>query len=72
MFSFEDVRRASAYLDERAQKFGERDEPASEEYMKWKAKNVEKEKGKDARRALHDRKEGRVDRTKKEIDDDLF
>jgi len=31
------------------------EEPASEEYAKWKAKELEKKQGKDARRAAHDK-----------------
>lgn len=52
-------------------KFGDRDEPASEEYMKWRATQVEKARGKDARRGVHDAKVGRADRTKSEIDEDI-
>jgi RHS repeat-associated protein len=51
-------------------------QPASEDYAKYKAKEIEKTGGKEARRAAHDKKEvkrvngRRQDRTKKEIDRD--
>jgi len=46
------------------------EEPASEEYGKWKAREVEKQGGKEARRNLHDKKEkGAPDRTKKELNE---
>jgi len=46
-------------------------QPASEDYAKYKAKEIEKAKGKDARREAHDAKDkGGTDRTKKEIDED--
>ena len=46
-------------------------QPASEDYAKYKAKELEKKKGKDARREAHDKKEkGSGDRTKKQIDRD--
>lgn len=46
------------------------EEPASEEYAKWKAGEKEKADGKDGRRDSHDKKEGRNDRSKKQIDED--
>ena len=47
------------------------EQPASEGYAKHKAKELEKDQGKDARRRAHDKKEsGAPDRTKKEIDRD--
>ena len=46
------------------------EEPASEEYGKWKAREVEKQGGKEARRNIHDKKEkGAPDRTKKELNE---
>ena len=46
------------------------EEPASEEYGKWKAREAEKQGGKEARRNLHDKKEkGAPDRTKKELNE---
>jgi RHS repeat-associated protein len=46
-------------------------QPASEDYAKYKAKELEKSKGKDARREAHDKKEsGTGDRTKKQLDED--
>jgi RHS repeat-associated protein len=45
-------------------------QPASEKYAKYKAKELEKNKGKDARREAHDKKEGLQDRTKKQINED--
>ncbi|GHF31337.1 hypothetical protein GCM10017044_28580 [Kordiimonas sediminis] len=45
-------------------------EPASEDYAKWKAKQVEKAKGKDGRRKVHyDKKAGEGDRTKQQVQD---
>ncbi|MCH6202168.1 RHS repeat-associated core domain-containing protein [Aquiflexum sp. LQ15W] len=47
------------------------EQPASEDYAKYKAKELEKSKGKDARREAHDKKEsGAGDRTKKQLDED--
>lgn len=48
------------------------EQPASEDYVKkYKAKELEKNKGKDARRQAHDKKQkGGGDRSKKQIDDD--
>jgi hypothetical protein len=46
-------------------------EPASEDYAKWKAQEKEKSAGKDARREAHDEKQaGEADRSKRRIDDD--
>jgi uncharacterized protein RhaS with RHS repeats len=46
-------------------------QPASEDYVKYKARELEKSKGKDARRKAHDKKRsGAPDRTKKQIDKD--
>jgi len=46
-------------------------QPASEDYAKHKAKQLEKTDGKDARRKAHDAKEsGTPDRTKKQLDED--
>lgn len=46
-------------------------QPASEEKAKWKARELEKSKGKDARRAAHDMKEkGSGDRSNKQLDED--
>ena len=46
------------------------EEPASEEYGKWKAREAEKQGGKEARRNIHDKKEkGVPDRTKKELNE---
>ena len=46
------------------------EEPASEEYGKWKAREAEKQGGKEARRNIHDKKEkGAPDRTKKELNE---
>ena len=46
------------------------EEPASEEYGKWKAREAEKQGGKEARRNLHDKKEkGAPDRTKNELNE---
>ncbi|GAB6010284.1 RHS repeat domain-containing protein [Dysgonomonas reticulitermitis] len=46
-------------------------QPASEDYAKYKAKELEKNKGKDARRGGHDAKDkGAPDRTKKQLDED--
>jgi len=54
------------------EKFGEAgQEPASEDYVKWKAKEKEKRDGKQGRRDAHDEKqEGEPDRTKDQIDED--
>ena len=47
------------------------EEPASEEFAKWKANEVEKSRGKDARRELHDAKlAGEPDRSKKQLEID--
>ena len=57
----------------RESKHGDLDweEPASEEYAKWKARTLEKERGKDARREGHDRKQkGEGDRSKSRLQDD--
>jgi hypothetical protein len=46
-------------------------QPASEAYTKYKARELEKSEGKDARRRAHDAKEkGEKDRSKSRIDDD--
>ncbi len=46
-------------------------QPASEDYVKYKAKKLEKKRGKDARRNAHDKKsKGQPDRSKKQIDED--
>lgn len=46
-------------------------QPASEDYVKYKARELEKLKGKDARRQAHDKKQkGEQDRPKNRIDDD--
>ena len=37
---------------------------------KWKGKELEKAKGKDARREAHDKKTGRGDRSREELDED--
>ena len=45
--------------------------PASEQYVKYKAKELQKKLGKDARRNAHDQKEkGEPDRNKKQINED--
>ena len=47
------------------------EEPASEEYGKWKARELEKQKGKDARRESHDLKDkGEQDRSKRQLGED--
>jgi hypothetical protein len=47
------------------------EEPASEDYTKWRAKQVEKEYGKDRRREGHDEKEhSEPDRSKTQVDED--
>ena len=47
------------------------EEPASEEEAKWRAKEMEKHEGKDARRAGHDAKEkGAPDRSKRQLRED--
>ena len=53
------------------QKHGDEDweEPASEDYAKWKAKQLEKRSGKDARRKAHDEPHLR-DRSKRDLDRD--
>jgi RHS repeat-associated protein len=45
------------------------EEPASEDYAKWKAKQLEKRSGKDARRKAHDKPHLR-DRSKSDLDKD--
>jgi len=46
-------------------------QPASEDYVKYKDNKLDKAKGKDAGRRAHDKKEaGAPDRTKKQIDED--
>jgi len=45
-------------------------QPASEDYAKYKAKEQEKKKGKDARRRAHDKKKG-SDRSKDQLDEDF-
>ena len=58
---------------EKEKKHGDPDweEPASEDYAKWKAKELEKSQGKDARRLAHDRKNpGEGNRSKQRLDDD--
>jgi hypothetical protein len=68
-------RRAQKQAEAKEQKHGDRDyeEPASEDYAKWKAKELEKakgDKGKDARRAAHDKKRDGIDRSKRQLDED--
>jgi hypothetical protein len=47
------------------------EEPASEGWAKWQAKDIEKARGKDARRQVHDRKEpGEGDRSKRQYKHD--
>ena len=46
-------------------------QPASEQYVKFKAKKSQKMRGRDARRDAHDKKEnGEPDRNKNQIDED--
>jgi RHS repeat-associated protein len=65
-------RRERERAETNEQKHGDREyqEPASEAYAKWKAKELERLKDKDARRAAHDEKRGRGDRTREELDED--
>ena len=66
-------RRVRQQEESRDKKHGDKDyeEPKSEDYAKWKAKEKAKADGKDARRKAHDVKnEGGRDRTKKELDED--
>ncbi len=66
-------RRARQRREENEQKHGDADyeEPASEGYAKWKAREAEKRGGKEERRRGHDEKEsGEGDRTKEQIDED--
>jgi len=66
-------RRAKEQAEARKKKHGDEDweEPASEGYAKWKARELEKSKGKDARRKSHDKKrKGEGDRSKKRLDED--
>jgi RHS repeat-associated protein len=47
------------------------EEPASEDYTKWRAREAEREGGKERRREGHDEKQpGEGDRTKRQIDED--
>ena len=66
-----DAQSCSRTFELRVLPFGKTwEEPASEEYGKWKAREVEKQGGKEARRNLHDKKEkGAPDRTKKELNE---
>ena len=65
-------RRSQQQAEAKEKKHGEADceEPASEDYAKWKAKELEKAEGKDARRAAHDKKRDGIDRTKCQLDED--
>ena len=65
-------RRERQRAETNEQKHGDKDyqEPASESYSKYKAKELEKAKGRGARRDAHDKKQGRGDRTREELDED--
>ncbi|RFC46917.1 MAG: hypothetical protein DVB22_003247 [Verrucomicrobia bacterium] len=65
-------RRSQQQAEAKEKKHGDADyeEPASEDYAKWKAKELEKAEGKDARRAAHDKKRDGIDRTKRQLDED--
>ena len=65
-------RRAQQQADAKEKKHGDADYegPASEDYAKWKAKELEKAEGKDARRAAHDKKRDGIDRSKRQLDED--
>lgn len=66
-------RRSKQQKESRKDKHGDEnwEEPASEDYAKWKAKELEKAKGKDARRKAHDKKKkGEGDRSKSRLDRD--
>jgi hypothetical protein len=65
-------RRAQQQAEAKERKHGDSDyeEAAPEDYAKWKAKELEKAEGKDARRAAHDKKRDGIDRTKRQLDKD--
>jgi hypothetical protein len=65
-------RRAQQQAEAKKKKHGDPnyEEPASEDYAKWKAKEVEKARDKDARRASHDKKTDGIDRSKSQLDED--
>ncbi|MEO1332439.1 MAG: RHS repeat-associated core domain-containing protein [Myxococcota bacterium] len=66
-------RKARERAEARERKHGDADweEPAPEDYAKWKAKEAEKSGGKDARRKGHDAKDrGEPDRSRDRIDTD--
>lgn len=66
-------RRTREQAQSREEKHGDPDfeEPASEEWVKWRARGVEKEYGKDARRQLHDQKKrGEGDRSERQVTED--
>jgi RHS repeat-associated protein len=66
-------RRNDAQRRSNEQKHGdaEYEEPASEDYAKYKAKQLEKSAGRDARRSGHDSKDaGEGDRSKRTLDED--
>jgi len=65
-------RRAIEQEESRKKKHGDADyeEPASDKYAKWKAEELQKRQGKDARRSAHDKKRDGLDRSKKQLDDD--
>ena len=57
-------------LDKKAKEKRDK-QPASEQYVKYKAKELQKKLGKDARRNAHDQKEkGEPDRNKNQINED--
>lgn len=66
-------RRAQEHARAKEDKHGDPnfEEPASEDYAKWRAKRAEKAHGKDSRRDGHDRKEaGEGDRSKRQLMED--
>jgi hypothetical protein len=66
-----DRREAERRSDNRRRRGSEDwEEPASEDYANWKAKQAEEEGGKEARREAHDKKDLSGDRTERELDED--
>jgi hypothetical protein len=66
-------RRAQAQAQSREQKHGDPgfEEPASEGYARYRAKQAERTGGKDATRSGHDaKKPGEGDRSKRQLDED--
>ena len=66
-------RRAMEKAQARIDRFGDKDfeEPASEQFAKWRAQEKQKLDGRSGRRKMHDAKDHGIDRTKKELEEDF-